>query len=77
MSMHRFAVGQSVRLKGGFGLAPGATGIYRVTKTLPERDDSPQYRIRKDEDRHERVTTEDCLEAIKEEQSLQDSVFAK
>jgi len=64
MPLHRFAVGQSVRMKGTFGLSSAAAGIYRITATMPVRDNSPQYRIRSDEERHERVTTEDSLEGI-------------
>lgn len=59
---HLFAVGQAVRLKGGFGQA---AGVYYVTATLPPSGDSPQYRIRNDGDRHERVTTQDKLEAMR------------
>ncbi len=35
---------------------------FRVVATLPERNDLLQYRIRSDNERHERVTTEDNLE---------------
>lgn len=64
---HAFAVGQSVRLKGGFGRVP--TEIYQITATLPPRGNTLQYRIRNDEERHERVTTEDDLEAVSKSQS--------
>lgn len=53
---HRFAVGQTVP---GAGMSP-----YRITATLPPRENSPQYRIRNEEERHERVTTEDSIELI-------------
>lgn len=59
---HRFAVGDAVRLKGGFGRP--ALDIYHITGTLPARGDSPQYRIRNDDERHERVTTQDNLEPV-------------
>ena len=62
MPAHRFAIGQSVRLRGRFGLPLNTAEIYRITGTLPARDNSPQYRMRNDEERHERVTTEDNLE---------------
>lgn len=58
--IHRFAVGQTVRLKGGFGRKPG--DIFRITATLPAGGGSLQYRIRNDEERHERVTAEDDVE---------------
>jgi hypothetical protein len=41
-----------------------AAEIYRITGKLPDKDNSPQYRIRNDDERHERVTTEDSLEDI-------------
>jgi hypothetical protein len=43
--------------------------IYRITGTLPGRGDSLQYRIRNDDERHERVTTQDNLEAVDMSQS--------
>lgn len=59
---HLFAIGQSVRLKGGFGTSALPADIYHVTATLPPAGDSPQYRIRNDDERHERVTTQDSLQ---------------
>lgn len=61
---HLFVVGQAVRFKSGFGMKAGPTEIYHVTRTLPPRGNSPQYRIRNDEERHERVTSQDDLEGI-------------
>lgn len=61
---HRFAIGQTVRLQSSFGMSLRTAELYRVTATLPLRDCSPQYRIRSDEERHERVTTEDNLEEV-------------
>jgi hypothetical protein len=59
---HLFAVGQAVRLRGSFGTFSKTAEIYHITGTLPPRGDSPQYRIRSDGERHERVTTQDSLE---------------
>jgi hypothetical protein len=59
---HRFAVGQVVRLRSRFGSVPKDAEIYRITRMLPPSGDSPQYRIRSDDERYERVTTEDSLE---------------
>ena len=61
---HLFTIGQAVRLKGGFGTLPRFGDIYRITGTLPPRDNSPQYRVRNDDEHHERVTTEDSLEPV-------------
>ncbi|PSJ54227.1 hypothetical protein C7I84_24880 [Mesorhizobium ephedrae] len=66
-STHYFAVGQSVRLKSRFGPTPA--DIYHVTGTLPPRGNSPQYRIRNDAERHERMTTQDDLEPVDVSQS--------
>lgn len=60
---HLFRVGQTVRMTTRFGVSPSTPDFYRVTGTLPPRDNSPQYRIRSDEERHERVVMEDTLEA--------------
>ena|SRR5579871_3704987 len=61
-STHLYEVGQAVRLSGGFMHRSQASGIYRITGTLPPRGESPQYRIRNNDERHERVATQDNLE---------------
>ena len=66
---HLFAIGQAVRLKGGFVRPALHTDIYRITGMLPARGDSLQYRIRNDDERHERVTTQDSLEPVEMPQS--------
>jgi hypothetical protein len=66
---HLFAVGQAVRLKGGFGRPNLPSEIYHVTATLPPRGDSLQYRIRNDDERYERVTTQDSLEPVRSQSS--------
>jgi hypothetical protein len=60
-SSHLFAIGQSVRLK-AFGKPFSPADTYRITGMLPPRENSPQYRIRNDDERHERVITQDSLE---------------
>lgn len=61
---HLFEVGEAVRLRGGFGRPTLPADIYHITGTLPPRGGSPQYRIRSDDERHERVTTQDSLEPV-------------
>lgn len=64
---HLFAVGQTVRLKSNFGMYPTRnTEVYRVTGTMPPNAGSPQYRIRNDDERHERVATQDSLEPVRD-----------
>lgn len=67
MSFHRFAVGQSVRLISRLGLSLKTAENYRITGTLPKQGKEMQYRIRNEDERHERVATEDCLELIEEQ----------
>ena len=62
---HIFKVGQTVRVKDGFLVVPSKLpDTYRITATLPPRGNMLQYRIRSDDERHERVATEDSLEAV-------------
>lgn len=61
---HRFSIGQTVRLKSRVGLSLKTAEFYRVTGMLPARDNFPQYRIRNDDERHERIATEDSLEPV-------------
>jgi hypothetical protein len=57
-----FAVGEAVRLKGDFMRRLQKTEVYRVVGTLPPLGEFPQYRIRSDEESHDRVATQDKLE---------------
>ncbi len=61
---HLFAMGQAVRMRGGFGASLKSADVFHVTATLPPRGGSLQYRIRNDEERYERVMTQDELEAV-------------
>ncbi len=62
--LHRFAIGQQVRLRSGGGAMMKPTAIFEILATLPPLGHSFQYRIRDAEEKHERMTTEDNLEAI-------------
>ncbi|MBB4573962.1 hypothetical protein [Rhizobium lentis] len=63
---HILKVGQTVRLKDGFLVVVHSKlpEVYRITATLPLRGNVPQYRMRSDDERHERVATEDSLEPV-------------
>lgn len=66
-TLHLFAVGQTVRLKRNFGMYPSMnTEIYHITGTMPPNAGSLQYRIRNDDERHERVATQDSLEPVRD-----------
>jgi hypothetical protein len=60
---HLFRVGETVRLKGPF-LRDG--DIFLITASLPPSGESPQYRIRNDNEKFERMARETELEAISE-----------
>jgi hypothetical protein len=62
MPRHRFVVGQWVRLVASPGLPRMVAESYRITRILPERDNSPQYRLLSQDGLHERVVTEDGVE---------------
>ena len=64
MNVHRFAIGQSVRLKGTIALSLQTGDMFRITGRMPARDWSPQYRISNDEGSHERVAEENNLEEV-------------
>jgi hypothetical protein len=73
---HRFSVGDLVRLTSRIGVWPKTDEIYHITATLPARDNLLQYRIRSDNERHERVATEDNLEPVRTAPSAESAVFA-
>lgn len=75
MRTHRYGIGQPVRLKITMGMAPRTPVMFRVTARLPAKDSWPQYRIRSEDERHERVAMEDSLEAI-EAPVTADSLFS-
>lgn len=61
---HRFAIGQTVRMRTVIGVPSKAAETFKVTATLPSRDGSLQYRIRSETETHERVAAENNLEQV-------------
>jgi len=64
MTIHRYALGQIVRLKGRIGLPSKTPETFEIVGLMPPRDGTFQYRLRSDEERHERVALEDDIEAV-------------
>ncbi|MQB44844.1 hypothetical protein [Rhizobium sp. ICMP 5592] len=65
-AMHLFTVGQAVWIRRATGMAaPKFRSTYRITGTLPPRGNVLQYRIRNEDEPHERVMTEDQLESAR------------
>jgi hypothetical protein len=54
---HKFDIGVHVSYHGG-----PASGLYRVTRHLPDGGQGLQYRVRSDRDGQERVVVESALE---------------
>jgi hypothetical protein len=73
MREHRFSIGQSVRLPNRLGMLKTNDLVFTVTGTMPAKDRLPQYRIRSDEERHDRVVTEDMLEVIAQQLEIVDA----
>lgn len=66
--LHRFQVGQVVRMNSRTGLARDTAELFHVTGHLPVgRNSSPQYRIRNDGELHERVAIEDSIALVADE----------
>jgi hypothetical protein len=70
-AVHRFSVGQIVRMRSRSGVFPKTDEIFRITRTLPARDNLLQYRLRNDGENYERVATEDILELVGAELSAE------
>lgn len=78
VATHIFAPGQAVRLRDGLWRSGK---VYLVTAQLPPIGQSPQYRIRNDDERFERMTTEENLDPVipesgGDETVLMDKTFA-
>jgi hypothetical protein len=62
--IHRFKVGQSVEIQPS-KLRPAAQGIYSITRLLPCDANDPQYCVKSDAEKHERIVPErDLLEPV-------------
>ncbi|MDX8440630.1 hypothetical protein [Mesorhizobium australafricanum] len=76
-AIHRYALGQSVRLKASFNTVPQSGEIYQITGRLPARGDSLQYRIRSETERYERMATEDNIEPVRVSRDDEDAALLK
>lgn len=74
-ALHIFTVGQAVRLRSNIGTPLDTADAYRITGTLPVRDNLPQYRIRGANESHERVVTEEAIEPVHRSQLTDDAAL--
>jgi len=63
MSLHKFAVGQTVDFLPGPGGANVPRGKYRIQRLQPSETRDNQYRVKHTVDGHERVVSESNLAA--------------
>lgn len=68
MTTHQISVGDRVQLTRTYG-SVDASVTYRVIAIMPERDGSPQYRLKSEESSQERMTKEDDLILISQPKS--------
>lgn len=61
MSVHKFAVGQTVSFSPDRQQLGTARGRFKVVRLLPEATNVLQYRVKSQTDGHERVVREDQL----------------
>ena len=60
MSMHRFKIGQQVRINAGAGMS-SRKGPYKVVALLPPTEGYNQYRVRSAAEPHDRIVAERAL----------------
>lgn len=65
-SVHRFKVGQTVRIKPGYREPFLPDQNYRIVANLPARNGSPQYRVRNSGEPHERVIAHEKIVLLDE-----------
>jgi hypothetical protein len=61
MSCHRYAVGALVKRMTSGPILKATSPLCKIVELLPERDSSPQYRIRCEGERFDRVERESNL----------------
>lgn len=66
MALHRYPLGQIVRLKSRAGMPLKTPETFQIVGLLPPQNGTCQYRMRSDEERHERVAQEDDIEAVED-----------
>ena len=64
MSEHKFVVGQRVLFLPDWFIDPMTEGQYTVVQLFPNEGHLPQYRIKSEQDGHERMVLEDRLDGL-------------
>jgi hypothetical protein len=61
MLTHQFAVGQTVHFSPDRSQGAAGRGLFKIVRLLPEAASVLQYRVKSQQDGHERVVREDQL----------------
>jgi hypothetical protein len=64
MATHKFEKGNRVRLLGGSYRGQSDPGRFTIIRQMPADMQGPLYRIKSDDESHERVAPEKYLQAI-------------
>jgi hypothetical protein len=70
MTTHRYKVSQNVILNDSAGIRLKPLAVYCITAILPGRDSEPQYRVKGEHERFERVVDEHHIVAIQPSSAL-------
>jgi hypothetical protein len=65
MSLHRFAVGQSIEFAPGRLDATATHGAYTVVRLHPDEPSDREYRVKNAQDGHERVVRESRIRLVR------------
>ncbi len=77
MTLHRFTVGQKVSFQPGAADLRQLRGSYTIVRALPSETRDQQYRVKSDQDGHERVVLESQLALAQSGASTWDPWSAK
>jgi hypothetical protein len=61
---YRYTLGDFICFRARSHLQPKMPESFEITALLPPRDGVAQYRVRSDEEKHERVVLEDEIELV-------------
>ena len=65
--IHAFSIGQTVRMKTRSDV--GSPEMFKITRRLPLEGTAPNYRIKSFTEEHERVISQDLIEAVESSES--------
>ena len=64
MATHKFRVGQKVQLIAVLPSRYSPSGDYKIVRCLPDENGEPCYRVKSEQERHDRVVKESLLRGL-------------